>query len=274
MPDFGRYLRSFENAKFSEVVCKHCWTHAKSASAVDAVCNFCEQHVSASAYALHNPEAEAIFLKLQSAAARGLRADDLGALDALLKGCSDPQVLYISGIFYSILSDSLYLCRNYALPGFMEENSGNIKASLGYSARSKELFYGAIALSGTEPASGAEAESLLFMEFLCWIKLGRLADASRVLETLHKLAKDEKALDYSDMVFSVESGAKDADARLAKLLSGNEANAFYYLAKRLAKGKRFGEALSVLARLGRKVNVQMAPQLASSIRAAQEASRV
>ena len=128
--------------------------------------------------------------------------------------------------------------------------------------------------AGTEPASGAEAESLLFMEFLCWIKLGRLADASRVLETLHKLAKDEKALDYSDMVFSVESGAKDADARLAKLLSGNEANAFYYLAKRLAKGKRFGEALSVLARLGRKVNVQMAPQLASSIRAAQEASRV
>ena len=181
MPDFGRYLRSFENAKFSEVVCKHCWTHAKSASAVDAVCNFCEQHVSASAYALHNPEAEAIFLKLQSAAARGLRADDLGALDALSR---DAQIrrssLHLCKILLDSL-DSLYLCRNYALPGFMEENSGNIKASLGYSARSKELFYGAIALSGTEPASGAEAESLLFMEFLCWIKLGRLADASRVL---------------------------------------------------------------------------------------------
>jgi hypothetical protein len=275
MADFKKYLRAFENARLSEVVCRHCWAQAKSASAVDSVCNFCEQYVGASGYvSVHDPEAEAVFLRLQKALGRGISDDDLVALDALLKTSSDPQVLYVSGIFYSLLSDSLYSRRDYGLSGFMEENSSNIKASLVHSARSKELFYGAIALAGSEPSSGAEAEGLLFMEFLCWIRLKRIADASRVLDRLRKLAKEGKVLNYAEMVFSVESGAKDADARLSKLLSGNEANSFYYLAKHLAKENRFGEALAVLAQLGRKANMQMAAQLANSIKEAQEASSV
>jgi hypothetical protein len=275
MVDFNRYLKSFEKARLSEMVCRRCWAHSKSASGIDAFCNFCEQYIGTSGYgSLHNPEAEAVFLRLQGAANRGLKPGDFAALDALLKSNSDPRVLYVAGVFYALLSDSLYRSRDYRIPGFMEENSSNIRASLDCSARSKALFYGAIALAGREPFPSDDSVELLFMEFLCWIRLKRIADASRALMQLHKLLKGGRTLDYADMVFSVESGAADADVRLGRLLSINEPNALYYLAKRLAKGKRIGEAQAVLGRLGRKANVPIAQQLMNAVKEAQDASRI
>lgn len=274
MADFKKYLKSFEKARLSDMVCRYCWSKTKSATGVDAICNFCEQYVSTSS-SLRNAAAEPIFFKLQEAMKSDPASADLGALDGLLKVNSDPRVFYVSGIFHKRISDSLYRSRDYNIPGFMEANSEKIGSSLAHAAKSKEMFYKAIAAAGDrEIATGDDAEELLFIKFMSRIGLGRIADASKVLSQLRVIAKRKKVLDYAEMVLSVESGAADADAKLDALLSGDEVNALYYLAKHLARGKKLGEALSVLDALGKRATLPMALQLENTIKDVQEASRV
>ena len=267
-----KYLRALRNAKFSELRCTHCSAETRSPNGKKGICNFCEQTVGAEAPGLRvRGGFEEEFQRMHAESAKGLGRDDFTGLEKLLETNSNPEAFYVSALFYLFSSDLAYRSRNYALPGFMEENYANIQGSMDLTSKCKECFYAAAA--GSAP-SGAQSGEALYIKFLSEVKLNRLADASTTLGRLAATNGKDPLLDYASMAYGVRARTKDAEARLAKALKTEEPNAFYYLAEHLARNGRLAAASEVLVQLGQKADVRMSAHLLSTIREVQDASRM
>ena len=172
-----------------------------------------------------------------------------------------PEILYGIGVLYSHASSHTYRDRNYSRSGFMEENSGNVYASLDLASRSKEFLFKA--LYSAEHGEGSEGDRL-YMRFIANVRLGRLTYAGRILEALPASAIDARR--YAGMVYSVETRSGDSRKRILEAMRSGEPNAYYYLARRLAQLKRFNDAIYILKQLTGALNMPMAGYLLGDLR--------
>ena len=209
--------------------------------------------------------------RIQDESAKVPAGDALSGLEKLLEGNDDPEAFYVSALLCLRFSDLAYLDRNYALPGFMEENSAKIGASMALASKGKDYLCRAAAIAGE---AAAQKRETLYIKFMSEIRLRRPADASRTLEQFAGTDSNDVLANYARMVYAVSAGTKSAERLLAAALKANEPNAFYYLAEHLARKGRLAEAVGVLAELGQKADVRISAGLLGRIRDAQAASKV
>ena len=110
------------------------------------------------------------------------------------------------------------------------------------------------------------------MKLLAEIKLHRPADAAETLSQLRAIDMKGLLTEYAQMAYDIETGSEEVAVSLEKVLARNYANAFYYLAKYLARQGKTEEAKSVILRLNKKAYTPMADKLLRKITAAQEES--
>lgn len=276
MLDGKKYLRQLMGLKPAALSCPHCGTKTLSASGRSAFCNFCEQYIEIlAAEAQGDKRAEAAFAAVQAPMSAGKWDDALKNADQLLKNNSDPRQLYLLALFYLRLSSIKYHKTDYALRGFMEANADNIRSSLDLTMKWKECFFKAIKIVGDELGKNLQIDAeLVFIKFMSEIKLQRLVDSFKTLRALQTLDKKGNLMSYALIVYNVEARTKEEEESLAKMLAKNEVNAFYYLAKHLAKQKRLEEANKILQKLSETTDIFMVQDLLSKVRATQEASKM
>lgn len=273
MLKYANYLSGFENAQLSRLRCNHCGADAYSTNGKDAICSFCEEYSSISDAGFYGgADAEATFTHMQYLLKNG--SWSTAEIEKLLANSSDPKLFYTSAIFLSAYSDLAYYSTNYASAELTGRNSENIRAGIEFASKSKECFYKAIALINADiKSSDAQAsEELLYTKVLSETRLHRLADAAGTLSQLRVLDIQGPLTEYAEMVYSIEAGTDEADALLETMLARNYTNAFYYLARHLAKQGLLDDAESVISRLNKKSYVPMAETLLRKIEAAQEES--
>jgi hypothetical protein len=269
--DWKKYMAMLASGKPVAQMCTHCGATTFSFSGNPSFCNFCEQYVEVNAAT----EAQTPFASVRS----GIDSNDvdsaLKSAEQLMKGNKDPEQLYLLGVFYLNLSTEMFQNRNYNLKGFMEANANNIRSSLDLTMRWKECFFKVIKIVDSELQANMQIDpALVLLKFMCEIRLKRLVDASIALKELQTLDKRGFLSEYALLVYSVEKGAKEAETSLQKALGAKEVNAFYYLAKYLAKHNKLNEAEQVLLKLGQIGRVSMSDELLYRIRLAREASKM
>jgi len=269
--DWKKYMALLASSNPVAQRCTHCGATTFSFSGRPSFCNFCEQYVEANAAT----EAQTPFASVRSSIDSNDTDSALKSAEQLMKGNKDPEQLYLLGVFYLNLSTAMFQNRNYNLKGFMEANASNIRSSLDLTMRWKECFFKVIRIVDSELQANMQIDpALVLLKFMCEIRLKRLVDASIALKELQTLDKRGFLSEYALLVYSVEKGAKEAETSLQKALGAKEVNAFYYLAKYLAKNNKLNEAEQVLLKLGQIGRVSMSDELLYRIRLAQEASKM
>ncbi len=276
MLNAAKYARSLDRYAAQSTVCPHCGMQSAVSKAAYSFCNFCEQRIDlARRVPEHEKVASTAFMPVASQLSAGRLDAAVAAAERLLKGNTDPEQLYLLGVFYSSASWTRYTTRDYDLRGFMEANATSIRNALDLTARAKECFYKAIKRVGDAQADNAAADAqLLFIKFMSCVRLHRKTDALSAFEGLKKLDKQNEFIGYAYAVYAVEAETKDADKALAGLLMGMEPNSFYYLARYLAKQKKLSEASDLLRRLGRIASIPLADELAYKMKQALEAAEM
>ena len=268
--DGKSYLRLLASYRPVARRCPHCSASMLSASGRASFCNFCEQYVDVSA-----TEAQTPFVAVRSQ----IDANDwdaaLKSAEQMMKGNADPEQLYVLGVFYLNLSTIRFQSRDYNLMGFMEANANSIRSSLDLTMRWKECFFKVIKLVGDELKASIQADpALVFIKFMSEIRLQRFVDAAITLRTLQSLDKRGVLSEYALLVYSAEKNTKQAEASISVMLAKGEINAYYYLAKYLAKHNKRDEAIAILQRLSQYARVSMSQQLLYRIMLTQEASKM
>lgn len=275
MLDYNKYISGINGSDIFELTCPHCGAVTHSAKGKSVFCNFCEQYINITDAAITKEAgAEVAFAQISGSLSAGRYEDAENRVAQLVKGTEDPKLNYMSAISYLYLSDARYHDRDYNLRGFMEKNADNVRESLELISKSKEHFYKAIKLVRYELDRDVMVdESTLFIKFISEIRLKRFVDSSKTLRLLRGSGAQSLIGEYADMVYYVEADRVVAEEVLPSLLSRNEINAFYYLAKHLATKKRLDEAEKVLKWLSGITNMMMAQELLRKIHSAQEASK-
>ncbi len=274
MLDVHRYLVSLGKSKFTTTICPHCGAETRASSRNDAFCNFCEQYLNiADAEIQKEKGAENVFMQLHSWQADNSLDASVQAIQKLLQANNSPMTFYISALFYRQFSDSRYHDKNYALPGFMEANATNIRSSLDLTSKWKECLFKALKILNDDLAADPKLEDgFLFVKFMSEIRLNLHSEAAGTLKMLEQRASQLPYADYSRMVYGVETNQKNSEASLGALLARGEPNAFYYLAKHLAKEKKLAEASKILLQLDSKASILMTKDLLNKVMDAQDAA--
>lgn len=270
----AKYAHKLKAYAPEKVACPHCGMQTCSSNQAYSFCNFCEQLVDvAKSIPEHEKTSQAAFVPVAELLLSKNWDGALAAADTLMKGNTDPEQLYLLGTFYSGISGIRYRKRDYELEGFMEANADMIRSSLDLTSKAKECFFKAIKCVVGAQADGASADtSLLFIKFMCEMRLRRLPDALTALDELRKSDTGNSFINYAYAVYGVETLAKDVDRVLANMLENNEPNSFYYLARYLAGHKKLGEASELLQVLVGIARMPLADELLYEVRQAQEAA--
>ncbi len=278
--NYSVYLKN-ANLGFSDLSCSHCGAPVLSLRKKEAVCHFCEGYATTTREELLH-ENEVLYsglFKVHDLIMAGATDEAQRALDAAIPAIPDSEIapLYGAANIYALLSDYKYYALDYNGKGFMEENSKNIYASLDLTARSKLLLYRA--LKKVQAADGsASDESLLYLEFISYIKLKRIADAKKTLYKFKDLKAAGFQYEYAQMVYAVIEEDANASKCLKLMLDKNVPSAFYYLAKYIAKttkkAKERSEARSILTELMKKCYMPSAAFLLRKIEEAQEETKL
>lgn len=269
MLDGRKYLKLLASYRPVAQKCPYCGTSTLSASGRPSFCNFCEQFAGVQAGASSPFEAIKAQLDANSTEAA------LKSADQLMKGNMDPEQLYLLGVFYLNLSTIEFQSKDYNQMGFMEPNADNIRASLDLTMKWKECFFKVIRIVGGELQGNIQVDpTMVLMKFMSEIRLQRYVDAATTLRTLQSLDKRGTYSEYALLVYSVEKDTKQAQASLLAALGSGEMNAYYYLAKYLAKQGKLKEAESLLSTLSTSVEVSMSRELLYRIRLTEEASKM
>ncbi len=272
MLDGKRYLRLLSGYRLVEQRCPHCGASTYSSSGRLTFCNFCEQPVNLSQ---GGQTAESQFAPIMAQVESGDWAAALKSAEQLAKGNNDPMMLYLLGVLYRNASTAKFQSKDYNLMGFMEQNAGNIRESLDLTMKWKEYFFKAIKVIGTELQGNMQVDpELVFVKFMSEIRLQKLVDAASTLRSIQILDKNGAVSEYALLVYSAEKNTKQADASLGKALENGEINAYYYLAKYLAKHGKLAEAEAILQKLGTISEVSMSQELLYRIKLTQEASKM
>lgn len=269
---YSGYLSQLKSLQYRDLSCGTCAFTTKSPNGSDAFCNFCESYTSAILPPKIPLEARPVLEKIHSLMGDNRLDEAASALEILLKDSKNPTLFYVAANFYLNFSDITYYSRNYNIMGFMEENAISIRKSLDLTAKWKECLYKSIRLVKGQAAEISTAgESLLFIKFMSEIRLSRFVDSGRTLKSLAQYGLGDLTVTYANMVYGVEAG-KDPSQYFNAFLSRQEPNAYYYLAKYLAKSKRLDEAESVLSKLSSKAKVRMLPSLLNKIVSSERAA--
>jgi hypothetical protein len=269
-------MNLFARTQLLDLTCPHCGSDTKFIGGKDAFCNFCERYISAQETNFQKEGGlELPFIEVHSLIKQDEWYDAAKKVEMLLKQSSDPLFLYNSALFYYCFSNRKYHERDYTLHGFMEQNAKNISESLDLTSKWKECLFKAIRRINNEIKNNSPVDQdLLFVKFMSEIKLNRLADSRKTLNVLHGSGAQAIRDNYAFMVYSVENDEKGAEKSLDGMLSRGEVNAFYYLAKYLAKHRKINDADSILKFINKRANVLMAQELLYRIESTREASMV
>ena len=276
MLNAAKYAKMLAKYAPQSIVCPHCGMQTAISNNSYSFCNFCEQRIDLGKSAPeHERRAQASFAPIASLLKANKPDEAVAEAGKLLKGNTDPEQLYLLGVFYSGASWSKYANRDYGLHGFMEANAVSVRNSLELTSKAKECFYKVIKLVGGAQAGNAAADAqLLFIKFMSCVRLRRKTDAMRALEELKQMDRQNALVGYAYAVYAVETGARDTDKVLGGMLEINEINSFYYLARHLALQKRMGEAALLLRKLGDIATLSQASELLEKVCSAQEASEL
>lgn len=275
MLDGKKYLQLLSNAKFLVQTCRHCGSETHFISGGDFFCNFCEQHNDPALLQEVEQTAQAAFAPVRDQWGKNNLDEAVKTADQLLKNNADPKQLYLLGLFYRYISTIKYYQKDYTLKGFMEANADSTLASLGLTSRWKECFFKEIKIVDGEIANNMQIElDLIFIKFISEIRLQRFADAASSLRRLQSMDRHGIVADYALLVYSVEKNTKQAEASVAKAIARDDINAYYYLAKCLAKQKKLEDAADLLEKLNDTTEITMVQELLIKINAAQEASKM
>lgn len=230
----------------------------------DGICNFCEAYIPSDAY-LSNKA----YVKHATALSEIQKLIDLGNVDdakaktdALVSGSTDPVLLYGAANVYSFISDFKYYDMNYSREGFMEQNSANVYYALDMTSRSKDMLYKAIQMTIGAEGSLHDLQSL-YLVSMSNLKLKNNVEAIKYISMMQEDPYLPK--EYSRMVYSVQTGNKEASGRISSLISKGNANAVYYLAKYYAGSRKLEEAKLILEKLNAKVRMPMSVFLLGKI---------
>lgn len=272
--DGKKYLRMLPASKPPLQKCPHCGSDTFSTSGNVSFCNFCEQYVDFMVSQSGDDQvAEAVFALVQSQMHDGNWGQASIEADKLIKGNPNPRVLYLLGIFYRNFSTARYQQTNYNLNGFMEANAQSIKDSLDLTSKWKECFFKAVKIVNDELYKSVQADAdWVLLKLMSEVRLKRFVDASITMSSLQTIDKSGARFEYALMAYSVEKNTKQAEASLSKPLGRNELNAYYYLAKYLAKHNKLDEAAAILQKLSAIANVSMAQELMHRVKLSQDAA--
>ncbi|MEM0074518.1 MAG: hypothetical protein QW091_00435 [Candidatus Micrarchaeaceae archaeon] len=245
-----------------KTTCTYCGAETFARSEHSA-CNFCELMPSDdTADKILLPSSETIS-KMQEIHAL-IKSGDIDSAAAkteqMANISTNPYVLYIAGRLYLRMSDIAYHGVNYNLKGFMEANAETREKGLRLEAKAREYFYKAIFAIDT--MHDVKSNTLLYVKFIALMRLGRYADAEKVL---HALSENTSASRYSAMVYETFTNSKNAIERI-KANIPKELNAFYYLAKYLAKNGKSNDAQTLLEKVMKIAELDMAFDLTEKIK--------
>ncbi len=265
------YLKSLANLKLLLLTCPNCGSDTYTAGKSTAFCNFCEQYIDSTA----PTGAETVFVPVQTAIKDGKWDEAFKQAETLLKGNVDPRQLYLLALFYQDFAIQKYYQKDYMLPGFMESNADNIRRSLDLTSRWKECYFKAIKLVDGDLAKNMQVDSgLIYLKFISEIRLHKMVDASKTLETLHSLDTQGVITAYATLVYDAESDSKNTELDLYKQFSHDEINAFYYLARYLAKRNQLEESEEILEKLNETTKIFLVQDLLQKVKSAKEASKM
>ena len=275
MLDGKKYLELLTDAKLLVQTCPRCGSDTHFISGGDFFCNLCEQRNDPTNQEPVNETARTSFAAVLTPMGKGDLDGALKSAEQMLKNNLDPTQLYLLGVFYRYLSDTRYYQKDYNIKGFMEANADNTRTSLDLTARWKECFYKATRIVDSEINKNLQVDAdLILMKFLAEIRLRRFVDAANSLRRLQNMDKHGLIADYALLVYSVEKPTKQAEASVAKSIARNNLNAYYYLAKHLAREKKLQEAADLLDKLNRITEIPLVEDLLNRVRSTQEASKV
>ncbi len=276
MLDGRRYIGLLSGYKPIGERCPHCGTNTYSAGRKISFCNFCELPVDFS-----NPDAQysqasqTLFAPLLEQANEGNLDAAIKGAEQLVKGNKDSQLLYLLGVLYRNISTARFQGKDYNQMGFMEPNAKNIRSSLDLTMRWKECFFKAIKVVDGEMQTSVQIDpELVFTRFMCEIRLQDYVNAATTLRSVQTLDKKTAMAEYALLVYSAEKNTKQAEPSLLKALESGELNAYYYLARYLAKRGKLREAEMVLRSLERIARVSMSQELVYRIRLTEDASKL
>lgn len=244
--------------------CPYCGALSLGVLPNEAVCNFCETYFKR-VLGDSATVSEKKMAALNADAIKGETKSLDAYADELKKQAPSPLTLYGLGNLYWVASSSKYTELNYALEGFMEQNSENIRTSLDTTSKSKEYLYKTLdAIQHIEHAE--DVTLLVYTSVLCNIRLGRLFHAHASLGELNKIQTGGLARSYANMAYAVSSKSRDALQFIRPLMNTGEPSAVYYFARTLAQKKEFDEASLILEALTNTVNMPMCSYLLRSIK--------
>jgi predicted Zn-dependent protease len=143
-------------------------------------------------------------------------------------------------------SDIKHKEKNYALGGFMEDNSKNEEASHALYAKAKALLYDVIAVcKKNEPINN----ELYYIEFLSEINLNRIYYAYKVLEELRKNENNQHIVEYAEALYALKTNSKNAVQLANKLINSGEPAINFDLAEFYARNGKLKEAKKILQTL-------------------------
>lgn len=265
--DFGKYLAQLDKTKFSEVSCAYCAHAATSPDGKEAICDFCENYVNAAESEFTgDAETKTVLLEVHDLIGKNQWDEAEKKITKLLDDTMDARLLYVCAAFYKYVSDYHYYAMDYGLRGFMHENADNVRESVELAAKSKACLYKALKVINIETSGNRLLHvDLLYIKFMSYIKLNRLVEAKKTLNEMVGLKNQDLLNAYAEMVYDVESNSKNAIPSVMKLLARNEVNAFYYLAKCLARTKRSKEAKAILEKALAKAGMPFSVPLMRSM---------
>jgi tetratricopeptide (TPR) repeat protein len=273
--DDKKYLGQLMSMKLAAQTCPHCGSQTHS-TGKNSFCNFCEQYIDIVAGENQGDRnSQVAFASVQVPMQAGRYNEAIKNAEILIKNNSDPRQLYLLAQFYLSTSGVKYRNRDYSLPGFMEANAQNIGSALDLTMKWKECYFKTVKIIGNELKNNIQVDSdLIFIKFMSEIRLQQLIDAANTLRMLQSMDKRGMLAEYALLVYSVEKNAKQAEASLGKALANEDANAFYYLAKYIARQKKLDDAEKILQKLSESTEIFMAHDLLSKVRSTQEASKM
>jgi len=267
VPEFNAYLKKLASAKPAALTCPQCGARTISTSGNDTFCNFCEQYVNA------GEGAEILFASVHAGIKAGDWEGSTKKVEQLLKTNTEPRLLYLSAVFYDYFSDIRYNDRNYNLQGFMEANAENIGKGVELASLSKNCFYKALKLTDTIIKGNSILDPNIFLiKFLSEMRLGMAVDAMRTLSRIKFNFSQSPITRYANLVYGVETNSKEAEALLSDSITRGQMNAFYYLAKYLAKRDQIDEAYVLLQKFNKMVESPIARELTIQVISARNAS--
>jgi len=252
------YIKQMSKGNVNEATCSYCGYKQELNS---YFCTFCEIGKDVAKTSTIDTTTLAQLTEVHNA----IIAEDLEKaeekLDALGLKAANPYLLYVIGVLFKQISDIAYFGVDYTLKGFMPENAETREKSLRMEAKSKEFFYKAIyaAEAVPEPKEG----QLLFIEFLSYLHLDYFPEAKNLLDKIPE--SNKKMKEYAEMAYAAETNSKQAEKAIEAMLKENEPNAFYYLAKYLAKNQKANEAERVLKEIEKVAKLPIAYRLKKNI---------